>query len=202
MYIVHMAKKRTQVKVVSSRMAFRGPVFHVTSEMVVEPSGVTVRRDTVRHQGSVVVMAVDESQSEPRVLLGRQYRYPAGDFLWELPAGRIDHGETELAGAQRELKEETGYAARRWKRVLFYYASPGFLDETMAVYLARDLVRGKAQPEDDEDIKTRFFPLSDLVRKAVAGRLRDGKTIAAVLWLAQVTAKAAVRNSGHHRHKS
>jgi ADP-ribose pyrophosphatase len=183
------AKRKTktsgkpQLKVFSSRLAFRGNVFEVTVDDVQEPSGVRARRDTVRHSGSVVIMPVDDSGAEPRVLLERQYRYPTGDSLWEFPAGRIDPGEEELAGAKRELLEETGYSARQWKRVLFYYASPGFMDETMAVYLAHGLTRGKAKPEPDEVIKLRFFPLSVLVRKAICGKLRDGKTIAGVLWL-------------------
>lgn len=167
----------------SSRVVFRGPVFHVTSDRVREPTGITARRDIVRHSGSVVVMAVDEAASEPRVLLARQYRYAAEAELWELPAGRIDSGENELAAAKRELLEETGIRARRWQRALFYYPSPGFVDETMAIYLARDLERGKAQPEEDEVIAIRFFPLSTAVRMVMNGRIRDGKTIAGVLWL-------------------
>jgi len=185
-----MAKKSKQkAKVVSQRVAYSGPVFRVTSDQVIEPGGIKARRDIVRHQGSVVIMAVDvdkdESQREPHILLARQYRHAVGDYLWELPAGRIDEGESELAGAKRELLEETGYRARQWKRALFFYASPGFLDETMALYLASGLVPGQAQPDEDEQITTRFFPLSELVRKVERGLLRDGKTIAGILWLAQ-----------------
>jgi len=175
-------------RVISSRTAFRGKVFQVTVDEVVEPTGIRVRRDTVRHQGSVVIMPVDDSGPEPRVLVERQYRYPAGDFLWEFPAGRIDEGESELAGAKRELLEETGYTARRWKRVMLFFVSPGFMNETMAIYLAEGLTPGKSQPEADEVISHRFFPLSALLRKAVNGKLRDGKTIAGVLWLGQLFA--------------
>jgi len=178
-------KSKPAAEVISSRMAFHGAVFNVTSDDVIEPGGVKVRRDVVRHAGSVVILAVDETEKEPRVLLERQYRYATGDFLWELPAGRVDEGESELAGAKRELMEETGYTARSWKRALFFYSSPGFLDETMAIYLARDLTMGKPQPEEDERITTRMFPLSDLVRKVLSGGLRDSKTIVGVLWLAQ-----------------
>jgi ADP-ribose pyrophosphatase len=176
---------KPQVKVVSSRTVFHGPAFKVVSDQVIEPSGIQVRRDIIRHDGSVVIMAVDESGPEPQILLEWQYRYAPGQFLWELPAGRVDDGESELAGAKRELLEETGFRARQWKRVLRYYASPGFVDETMSVYLARNLTSGKAQPEADEVIKTRFFPLSEVIQMATSGRLRDGKTIAGVLWLAQ-----------------
>ncbi len=180
------SSRRSKIaKVVSSRTVYRGPVFQVTTDQVREPGGIRVRRDVVRHRGSIVIMAVDDSRAEPRILLARQYRHAAGDHLWELPAGRIDPGESELSGAKRELIEETGYTAAHWRRVLFYYASPGFLDETMAVYLATGLKRGKAQPEDDEVIRIRMFPLSQLVRMIVKGTIRDGKTIAGVLWLAQ-----------------
>jgi ADP-ribose pyrophosphatase len=180
-----MSKRKPRVKVIASRVVFRGPVFYVTSDLVIEPGGVKARRDTVRHQGSVVVLALDESKPKPRVLLARQFRYPVGDYIWELPAGRIDHGESALAAAKRELMEETGYTARRWKRALFYYSSPGFLDETMAIYIARDLRPGQAQPEEDERISTRFFSLVDLVLSAEKGTMRDGKTIAGVLWAAR-----------------
>jgi ADP-ribose pyrophosphatase len=170
-------------RVLKSRVVYRGPVFEVTSDRVREPGGATVRRDMVRHQGSVVILAVDDSSSHPRVLLARQYRHAAGKPLWELPAGRIDAGEQPLAAAQRELLEETGYTARRWRRVLFFYSSPGFLDETMAIYLATGLRAGKAQPEEDELIRTRFFPLPAALRMLDSGRIEDAKTIAGVLWL-------------------
>lgn len=169
----------------SSRIAFRGPVFYVSSDRVREPGGILVRRDIVRHPGSVVILAVDDSHSQPHVLLASQYRYAAGRPLWELPAGRIDHGEKPLAAAKRELLEETGYRARHWKRALFYYASPGFLDETMAVYMASGLQAGQAQPEEDEIIHIRLFPLPAALRMVMSGRILDGKTIAGVLWLKQ-----------------
>ncbi len=179
-----MAKKKTKgARVLSSRVAFRGPVFYVTSDRIKEPSGVEVRRDMVRHPGSVVIMAVDETRPEPRVLLARQYRYAAGEELWELPAGRIDRGEDELHAARREFVEETGYSASEWQRVLFFYSSPGFLDETMALYLARGLRRGRARPEEDEVIARRFVPLSAAMRMISRGVIRDAKTLTGVFWL-------------------
>ncbi len=184
-YIVSMPKqaKQKRARVISSRVMFRGPVFSVTTDRVVEPTGITARRDIIRHPGSVVILAVDKTRSEPRVLLEWQYRHAAQDFLWELPAGRVDEGEEELAGAKRELFEETGFTAARWQRAFKYFASPGFMDETMAVYLAQGLHRGKAQPEADESIRVRLFSLSDAVQKVMTGTIRDGKTIAGVLWL-------------------
>jgi ADP-ribose pyrophosphatase len=182
-------RKPKKARILSSRVVYRGRVFYVTTDRVQEPGSIVVRRDVVRHSGSIVIMAVDDTRSEPRVLLARQYRHPANDYLWELPAGRIDGGESELEGAKRELIEETGYTAAHWRRALFFYSSPGFLDETMAVYFATGLKRGKAQPEEDEVIQKRMFPLSQLVGMIMSGAIRDGKTIAAVLWLCETSRK-------------
>jgi len=180
-----MAKTSSQNKarVISSRAAYRGPAFWVTTDQVLEPSGVQARRDIVRHTGSVVVLAVDDTHSEPHVLLVRQYRHAASQYLWELCAGRIDEGENELVAAKREFREETGYTARQWKRIFRFYASPGFVAETMSIYLARDLRPGTAHPEDDEAIALRFFPLSAALRMVRSGAIKDAKTIIGVLWL-------------------
>ncbi len=176
---------KKKARVLSSRVAYKGPVFSITTDQVEEPGGIRARRDVIRHSGSIVVLAVDGPASNPQMLLERQYRHAAGQMMWELPAGRIDKGERELAAAKRELLEETGYTARHWKKILHFYVSPGFLDETMSIYLARDLHPGIAQPEEDEQISTRFFPLSAAVRMVHKGLIRDAKTISGVLWLAQ-----------------
>ena len=128
---------------------------------------------------------VAKRRAEPRILLERQYRHAAQSMMWELPAGRIDDGETALTAAKRELLEETGYSARQWKRILHFYVSPGFLDETMTIYLARGL-RGRSPARADERIAIRFFSLSEAKRMALHGRIRDAKTICGILWLAQM----------------
>jgi ADP-ribose pyrophosphatase len=174
--------KKAGARIVSSRTVYRGPVFWVTSDDVEEPGGIRARRDLIHHSGSVVVLAV-ESAAPPRVLLERQYRHAAGDYLWELPAGRIDPGEPELAAAKRELLEETGYTAKRWRRILRFYASPGFVAETMSVYLASGLQAGTAEPEDDEKIAIHLVPLPKAVHMVMRGVIRDAKTISSVLWL-------------------
>jgi ADP-ribose pyrophosphatase len=181
----HKKESLKNARVLSSREVYRGPVFRITSDQVLEPSGVRARRDIIRHSGSVVILAVDESRSEPRVLLERQYRHAAQQTLWELPAGRIDEGENEQAAAKRELLEETGYTATRWRCILRFYASPGFLAETMNLYLARGLRPGEAQPEADEVIHARLTPLSRAVSMVMSGAIRDAKTICGVLWLNQ-----------------
>ncbi len=185
-------QKSQEAKVISSKTVYRGKVFYVTHDEVVEPNGVRATRDVIRHSGSVVILAVDNSGREPRVLLARQYRYSAHDYLWELPAGRIDEGEDALAGGKRELLEETGYTASKWRRALFFFPSPGFLNETMSLFLAEGLSKGKAQPEEDERISKRLFTLSSAVSLVMRGKIRDGKTIAGVLWLAARTRKTRV----------
>lgn len=186
-YSEAMAKrtKKAKARVLSSRTVFSGPVFRITSDRVQEPSGIRVRRDTLRHPGSVVILAVDNSRPEPRVLLERQYRYCAGDYLWELPAGTRDPGEDELSAAKRELLEETGYTAQSWQLALKFFVSPGVTDETMAVYLAEGLRRGRARPEEDEVIRKRMVSMFDAIRMILNGKIRDAKTVAGILWLKQ-----------------
>lgn len=174
---------RKKARILSSRESYRGPLFRVTTDEVLEPTGIRVHRDVVRHSGSVVVLAVDEEAGGPRILLEKQYRHAAGRFLYELPAGRIDHGESELQAAKRELKEETGYSARSWKRILHFWASPGFVAEAMSLYLARGLKLGQARPEADEIIEIALVPLSQAVAMVMQAEIHDAKTIAGILWL-------------------
>ncbi|MBA3916185.1 MAG: NUDIX hydrolase [Acidobacteriales bacterium] len=175
--------RSAKARILSSRVVHEGPVFSVTVDQVEEPGGIRARRDVIQHAGSVVILAVAGSARAPEVLLERQYRHATRQFLWELPAGRVEPGENVLAGAKRELLEETGFKAKRWKRIFTYFASPGFLSETMTTYLATELTPGPAHPENEEFIKTRFFPLPSLLAMVDSGRMRDGKTLSAVLWL-------------------
>ena len=115
-------------KTLSSKTVYQSRVFWVTADEVVEPGGVRAQRDVIRHNGSVVVLAVDAKSNpkDPGILLIRQYRHAAGKLLIELPAGRIEPGEKLLPAGKRELIEETGYRAKRWSKLVSYYASPGF----------------------------------------------------------------------------
>ena len=179
-------KKREKniAKVLSSKQGFKSPLFSVVTQQVREPGGYIARRDIVEHPGSVVILAVEEGKTGPRILLEHQYRHAARSFLWELPAGKIDRDESALNAAKRELLEETGYTARRWRQILEFFVSPGFLDETMTIFLAQDIKPGLAQPEYDELIESRFFSLRSAQRMAERGAIRDAKTIAGIFWLA------------------
>ena len=172
-------------KLLSSKIVYRGPVFTVSTDHVAEPNGVTARRDVIHHSGSIVILAATGTQSAPEVLLERQYRH----------AGRIDPGEKELPAAKRELLEETGYTAKHWKRILNFYASPGFVAETMSVYLATGLRAGEAQPEDDERIDIHFLPLAKAVDMAVSGVICDAKTISSVFWLSHQLSQGKLKLS-------
>jgi len=130
-----------------------------------------------------VILALDNSKSkkDPWIVMERQYRHAANRFLWELPAGKIDGGEDPLAAAQRELAEETGYKAKKWRRLVEYYASPGFLGESMKVFVAEGLEAGDARPEEDEEIELRLVKMSDVLKMIEKGAIMDGKTLTSVL---------------------
>ncbi|MGA8041256.1 MAG: NUDIX hydrolase [Terracidiphilus sp.] len=180
-----------RAKVLSSVVAYDGPLFRVHHDKLIEPGGKHSERDVIRHNGSVVVLALDRSKNkkDPWIVVERQYRHAANQFLWELPAGKLDPGEDPLAGAQRELEEETGYRAKKWKPLVEYYASPGFLGESMKVFLAEGLIPGHPHPEDDEDIELRLVKLSDAVKMIEKGAILDGKTLTSILLYTRLLAK-------------
>jgi ADP-ribose pyrophosphatase len=169
-------------QVLSSQVVYEGPLFKVFKDEIREPNGNVAERDVIRHNGSVVIFAIDASKSkkDPLVIMERQYRHAAGQYLWEIPAGKIEEGEERLAGAKRELLEETGYQAKRWTEMVRYFASPGFLGEWMQVYLAEDLTAGKATPEEDETLEVFAMPLSQVDALIDEGKVLDGKTLVAV----------------------
>lgn len=186
--VVAQKKLTGRARLLSTKTVYKGKVFWVTSDEVVEPGGVRARRDIVRHNGSVVILAVDsrKNPNDPDILLIRQYRHAAGQFLLEIPAGRIEPREKLIPAAKRELLEETGYRARRWSHLVRYYASPGFVAESMDILLAEDLVHapGEATPDEDERIELRPTPLSEALRLALTGQLHDGKSLIGILFYA------------------
>lgn len=177
-----------EAKVIGSKVVYQGPLFRVTTDHIVEPSGKESTRDVVRHNGSVVILAIDSTKSkkDPWIVMERQYRHAARRFLWELPAGKLDPGEEALTGAQRELEEETGYRAKKWTPLVEYFASPGFLGESMKVFVAEGLTAGDAHPEDDEDIELRLVKLSEILKAIRKGGIMDGKTLSCVLLYAEL----------------
>jgi ADP-ribose pyrophosphatase len=180
---VNKKKASTKARLISSKLAYKGKVFSVFTDKVEEPGGRLNTRDVIRHNGSVVILAVDESKNpnDPDIILERQYRHAAGQFLFELPAGRVEPNEAPLAAAKREMIEETGYRAKRWSLLTKYFASPGFLGEWMQIYLARDIREGAATPEPDEHIEIFRLPLSEALGLIAANKIHDGKTLIGLL---------------------
>ena len=170
-------------RVLSSKVSYKGPLFRVLTEEVSEPDGKQTTRDIIRHNGSIVILAVDSSKSrkDPLVIMEQQYRHAAGQYLMELPAGKLEPGEDALEGAKRELIEETGYRANHWTKLVRYFASPGFLGEWMQVFLAEDLTRGRSEPEDDESIDVAAIPLSKILKLIEKGKILDGKTLVSIM---------------------
>lgn len=171
--------KSSKAKIIRSKIVYRGKIFGVRRDEVIEPSGVRASREMITHPGSVVVLPV---LADGRVILIRQYRHAAREFLWELVAGRIDRGESARKAAARELIEETGYRAKRFRVFLDFFPSPGFLEERMFTFLASGLKKGQATPEEDERIETRAYGRKQLEQMIHKRIIRDAKTIAGLLY--------------------
>jgi len=167
-----------KARVVSRRRVYEGKVVALDVDLVEEPGGVQAVREVVRHRGSVAVLPVHD---DGRVVLVRQYRYPVDAKVWELPAGRLDPGESVEEGARRELEEEVGLQPARLEPLSVFYTTPGFCDETMYLFRATTLRSVPPRPDADERIEAGVFTLEearDMIRR---GEVREGKTLVALL---------------------
>lgn len=140
--------------------------------------GRIIRRDAIRHPGAVVILPVLDAE---RVVLLRNFRFVIGETLWEVPAGTVEPNEPLEACARRELLEETGYSAAKWRSLDFIYASPGVLDEKLHLFVAEELTPGEAKPEPDEQLEPVTVRLDDAIRMCLDGTIRDAKTITSLL---------------------
>lgn len=145
-------------------------------------NGARATRDMVLHPGAVAIIAVTE---EEEVIFVKQYRYPVQTVLYEIPAGKLEKGEDPLICATRELEEETGFVAQSWEKITTFYTAPGFANETMHLYYARDLEKKEAHPDPDEIITFAKIKLSEALQMIEKGEIQDAKTLIALLWLAK-----------------
>src|ERR1700726_2335388 len=173
-----MLKKPTPI---DSRHIHTGRIIEVSTERLLYANGREYDLDFVRHPGAAAVVAVDAAD---RVCLVRQYRHGITDFLWEIPAGKLDPGEAPQVCAVRELAEETGVAAKRWTSLGQFLPAPGIFSEVIHLYLAQDLDVGAAAPDADEDLELQWLPLNEAIDKVLRCEWNDGKT-ALGLWRAQ-----------------
>lgn len=165
-------------KTLTSELVYSGKLLKVYRDTAELISGRTACREVVRHPGAVVVVPVD---GEGNVYLVRQFRYPYGKAILEVPAGKLEPGEEPFPAAKRELSEEIGAEAAEWTELGQFLPTPGFCDEVQHVYLARGLTFGATHPDEDEFLETVKLPLGEAVAMAVDGRLEDSKTVAALL---------------------
>jgi len=163
---------------IKSTPYFQGRIVKVFVDEVTLPNGTRAELEVVRHPGGAAVAAVDR---DSRVCLLRQYRYVAGGWIWELPAGKLEPGEPPLATAQRELAEEAGVRARSWSSLGSYFSSPGVFSEVLHLYLAADLELVASAPEANEVFEVHWVPLAQARERALSGEIRDGKTALGVL---------------------
>lgn len=164
---------------VSTQRVFDGLILHIDHITNRLPNGKLAAREVARHVGASAVVPVD---GEGNVYLVKQFRAPIDQVLLEVPAGKLDYkGEDRLEAAKRELQEETGLTARRWTHLTDIVTTPGFSDELISLYLARDLEAGDSHPDDDEFLNLVKVPLKELVGMIARGEVTDAKTICAVL---------------------
>lgn len=167
---------------VSSARAYTGRVISLDVDEVRFPDGSVGSLEMVRHPGASAVVPVLTEGDDPVVLLIRQYRYAAEGYLYEVPAGRLDPGESPIACAHRELREETGYTAERVEPLFTMFTTPGFTDERIHLFLASGLVEGESALESDEFVELVPLPLSEAMRLLEEGQIQDAKTALALLY--------------------
>jgi ADP-ribose pyrophosphatase len=163
---------------VARQIVFRGRKIQVALDTTLLPSGETVQRDVVLHPGAVAILPLLDAE---HVCLVRNRRPIVGETLLEIPAGTLEPHETAEQAAPRELAEETGYQAQRWRKLAVFYPSPGVLDERTHLFVAEDLTPGQQRLEKDEDMATAIMPWQDAVNKTLDGSIHDAKTIIAIL---------------------
>lgn len=173
-------------KTITSEKIFSGRIVKLRVDTVELPNGKTSTREIVEHAGAVGILPVD---NEEMVWLVRQYRKPLERVLLEIPAGTLEPGENPLDCAIRELEEETGLHAGQWERILGYHSAPGFCDEYLHLYLARELSPGKMNLDQDEFVQPVKMPLEEAYQAIFAGQIVDGKSIIAIQYLYHLLGK-------------
>jgi ADP-ribose pyrophosphatase len=162
----------------SREIIHRGRKIQVALETEVRPNGQTIQRDVILHPGAVAILPVVDAG---RVCLLRNHRPVVGETLWEVPAGTLEPGEPVEHAAGRELSEETGYSAGRWRKLGEFFPSPGVISERMHLFVALDLTPGTMRPEPDEQLEPQIVAWPQALQWALDGTIQDAKTVLALL---------------------
>jgi ADP-ribose pyrophosphatase len=173
-------------KLHKTRRIYAGRSVNFHADEIILPDGKKGVREYIDHPGAVAVLAFADARN---IVLVKQYRFPVGELTWEIPAGKLDKGEDIRACARRELVEETGFRARSVKKVLSYWPTPAFSNELLHVFVARGLVPAVKSPDEDEFIDHRIVPFDRALAWVRTGRIRDSKTVIALLFWAALGAR-------------
>jgi ADP-ribose pyrophosphatase len=171
---------------IASKELYRGKIFTLNRDTVRFPDGSVAELDIARHPGAAAVVPFmsDAAGDDPQILLLRQYRYAAGGYIYEVPAGRLDEGESPADCAVRELKEETGCTAERMEPLCSILTTPGFTDEVIHVFVATELTHGEAKRESDEFADVVIMRLAEALELIRIGEIVDAKTALSILYAA------------------
>lgn len=171
-------------KKINSKAVYTGRLLHVYCDNVILPNGNEATRDLIRHIGAVAVLPITD---DGKVIIEHQFRYPVNEVLIEIPAGKLDSkDEDKLEAVKRELKEETGYSAKEWIELGDLYPTPAYSDEVIRTYIAKGLMKGDRNLDEDEFIDVEKVPLSELVSDVMSGKIKDAKTQIAILKAARL----------------
>ena len=173
-----MEHENPETAVVSHQEVYRGKIVALHVDTIRKPSGGTSIREVVLHPGGVAAVPV---LADGRILLIRQFRYPIGKFILEIPAGKLDSGQPPLETIARELEEETGYSAGDLTHECTFYTSPGISNESIHLFIARELIHSAQRLEEGEHITVEAYSLDECLQKIESGEICDGKTILGIL---------------------
>jgi ADP-ribose pyrophosphatase len=174
--------KLLEEKQIDSSLLYKGIIVDVKVDQVMLPNGKQTAREVVLHPGAVAILALNNAKE---ITLIKQFRYPVSSIIWELPAGKLEVGEDPLECAKRELAEETGLGARKWKKLSRFFTGPGFTNEVIHLFLAEDLCKEIKIADDDEFIEVHSIPFETAEKMIFSGEINDAKTIAGILMLSR-----------------